>query len=263
MAWMDAARLVLQVAAFGLIGATAIVFYVAHRRSRATVFTDVALKATLLLLAVMYLAFVESAASLFPGSPAAYALAAAAGYALVAGFFLSVAVALWRVVRRTNGAIIVSPEFLAGLRSRTRAMYGESPSRFIVYAVGKESAEKAMQRFLGEGGDPMAHWARLPRWFRALGYGKLRFLSHEPGRESRLEIVDTIESTTPDAPPGCELTRGYLAGLGSVLHPSRECECVELRCSRSEGGRACEFALHWFPRAPEATAPRPRAEVRP
>lgn len=249
MDWAVVAVESLRFLAFGLVVAAVAILYVAHRRSRATVFADLTLKATMLILAVFYLALVRDWSARLPGDPALYGLAVGIGYALVGGFFLAVAVTLWRYTVRTDGAIIVSGDFLAGLRTRTTAMYGEAPSRFIVYAVGKESAEKAVARFLADGKSDRAKlWSRLPRWFRAMGYGKLRYLSEVPGREVRVVVEDTVEAHG-GAQGGCDLTRGYLAGLGAALHPGRDCECVEVRCGRLQGGRDCEFTLHWFPQA--------------
>lgn len=256
MAWLDVAIGGLRVLAFALVVVAVFLLYRAHRRSRATVFADLLLKATLLFMALLYLAFVDDAAAFLPGDPGIYKVAAAAGYVVVAAFFLFVAEGLWSYTKRTDGAIIVSPDFLVGLRTRTAAMYGDSPSRFIVYAVGKESAEKGMRRFLARGdADPARLWRQLPGWFRQMGYGHMRILEKDVGREVRLRVDDTLESLHPDKmQAGCDLTRAYLAGMGSALHPDKDCECVEARCSRLQGGGPCEFTLHWFPRSQE---PRP------
>lgn len=249
----DASRFV----AFGLIVATVVLAFLAHRRSRATVFTQMLLTASLLMLALLYLAYVYYASGRLPGDREMYAAGVGLGYMLVAGFFLSVGIAIWRHTRRTEGAIIVSPDFLSGLRTRTAAMYGDSPSRFIVYAVGKESAEKSMRRYLSRGrSDPAAIWARLPRWSRALGYGSMRVVDARIGDEVRVQVDDTIESLQPGGVPGCDMTRGYLAGLGSAVHPDKDCECVEARCGRLATPPApCEFTLHWFPREGKPTVP--------
>lgn len=257
MAWLDVALGGLRILAFAIVVAAVVILYRAHHRSRATVFADLLLKATLLFMALLYLALVDDAAAFLPGDPAVYRIAAAAGYVAVAAFFLAVAEGLWSYTKRTDGAIIVSPDLLSGLRTRTAAMYGDSPSRFIVYAVGKESAEKGMRRFLARGdADPAKLWRKLPGWFRAMGYGHMTIVEKELGREVRLRVAGTIESlpTAQDLHGGCDLTRGYLAGMGSALHPDSDCECVEARCSRMQGGDACEFTLHWFPRAREPRA---------
>lgn len=248
MGWLDLAAGGLRILAFALIVAAVILISRAHKRSRATIFADLLLKATLLLMALLYLSFVDDAAGFLPGDPALYKAAAAAGYVMVAAFFLATAEGLWMYTKRTDGAIIVTPDFLVGLRTRTTAMYGDSPSRFIVYAVGKESAEKGMRRFLARGeADAERLWERLPTWFRQMGYGRMRILEQEVGKEIRLSVDDTIESLQGDIPGGCDMTRGYLAGMGSALHADKDCECVEVRCGRLQGGGACEFTLHWFP----------------
>lgn len=239
----------LRLGAFALVGGAVVLLYLSHQRARATVFADLMLKATLLLMAAFYLGFVADNLGALPGDLAWYRLAVHAGYLLVAGFFALSAFHLWQFTRRSDGAVIVTPDVLNGLSSRTAKMYGESASRFIVYAVGKESAQKAAARLLPQPIDPESTLRKLPHWFRQMGYGDLRVTQREIRKEVHLTVRDTFESRHPGG-SGCELTRGYLAGLGNVLHPELDCECVESRCGR-EQGEPCEFHLHWFPKAPE------------
>jgi len=174
------------------------------------------------------------------------------GYFLVGGFFAISAFHLWQFTRRSDGAVIVTPDVLMGLRSRTAKMYGESASRFIVYAVGKESAQKAAEKIFGADLSPERIWKKLPHWFRLMGYGELKVIERDSGKEVRLTVRDTFEGRTSGT-TGCELTRGYLAGLGTALHPDLDCECVETSCGR-EADTACQFQLHWFPRVAEPQA---------
>lgn len=256
MGWFDLAAGGLRILAFCVIVAATVILYRSHRRARATIFADLLLKATLLFMALLYLSFVGDSATSLPGDPALYSAAAAAGYVMVAAFLFATAWSLWTYTKRTSGAVIVSPDFLAGLRTRTAAMYGDGPSRFIVYAVGKESAEEGMRRFLSHGhADAEGLWNKIPSWFRMMGYGRMRVVEKNVGSEVRVTIEDTIESLHPDKHKGgCDMTRGYLAGVGSALHDDKECECVEARCARLHGGGACEFTLHWFPAV--SAAPR-------
>lgn len=263
MGWLAFAADGLRYAAIGLSAVTLVVLLLALRRSRATVFVDLALRATVLILALFYLTLVHDLAAGLPGDPAWYAAGVSAGYLLVAAFFLSVAAAIWDVTRRTDGAILVSRDFLVGLRTRTASMYGDSPSRFIVYAVGKESAQKAMRRFFGAGPiDAEKLWRRLPSWSRAIGYGRMRVLAKDVGHEVTVSVADTIESHEANAAGGCDMTRGYLAGMGSALHAGFDCECVEVRCAKLHGGDECEFTLHWFPIVSAAPQTEPPGTLR-
>src|SRR5581483_9620201 len=101
---------------------------------------------------------------------------------------------------------------------------------------------------------PERFWRRLPAWWRTMGYGRLSYAREEPGKEVRVRIAQTFEARHPGAEPGCDLTRGYLAGLGAALVPEMACEVQEIRCCGRHGGEDCEFAILWFPRdEPHAT----------
>lgn len=219
----------------------------AQRRSRATVFTDAAWKGGFLVLVLVYLGYVADNAASFGGDPDVYRLAVYAAHLLVASFFLFFGIYLWRMSRRTAGFVVVTPEFLVALRDRTRAMYGAGPSRVISYAVAKEGAQKAVAAHLGAGlATPAAVWKRLPHLFRLMGYGRLRLVSRKPREEIEVEIEDTFEALHPQEGASCDLTRGYLAGLGAALEPGLECEVEETRCGAG-GDRVCRFTVRWFP----------------
>jgi predicted hydrocarbon binding protein len=220
----------------------------AHKRARATLFTDAGWKGAFLVMVILYLGFVADNAGLLGGEEAVYHLAEVTAGFLVACFFLLLGIYLWRYSTRGADIVIVSPDFLVALRDRTQAMYGDGPSRFITYAVAKESAHKAIARQIGSGLASTAYvWKRLPYLFRLMGYGRLRYIERRPREELRLEVRGTFETTYSGSKGGCGLTRGYLAGLGEALEPGMTCEAEETHCAGDHGDGRCEFVLRWFP----------------
>jgi len=63
----------LRLGAFLLVSVAVVLLYLSHQRSRATVFADLMLKATLLLMAAFYLGFVADNIKSLPGNPEWYA----------------------------------------------------------------------------------------------------------------------------------------------------------------------------------------------
>lgn len=238
-----------------LVGATFVALWVAlgflvaaNRKGRATLLSDLAWKATVLVMVIVYLGWVAANSTVFIGDPGAFALAESVAHLLVAAFFLYLGVLLWRSSRQGVELVLVSPEFLVALRSRTRAMYGDGPSRFISYAVAKEAAASAIDRVIaGRLASRGTLWRRLPYLFRLMGYGKLSFVEGRAPGPLHVEVEGTFEASHGDGKGGCDLTRGYLAGLGEALEPGMSCEAEETRCVRLHGGEACAFTLRWFP----------------
>lgn len=243
-----------------LIAGTALALFLLQQRSRATVFSDVAFRATALIATVFYLSVFAQGPGAFGFDAGVLRVFSVVGFFLVAAFCATMAWFLWRLNRAVDGPVLVSAELLIGVRNRMEAMYGAESSRFLVYAVGKESASKAIAQLVeGKVVKPEALWRRLPSWWRTMGYGRLSFARAEPGKEVRVRIAQTFEARHPGKEPGCDLTRGYLAGLGAALVPDMDCEAQEIRCCSRHGGEACEFAILWFPRE----AMPPAAQARP
>lgn len=235
------------------------VLYLTHRQTRATLFTELAVRGAALLVCLFYLSYLAQHAEALPGDANVYAAAVAGVFLLAAGFLLSVSFSLRRFTKQTAGAVVVTPDFLVSLRTRMASMYGEAPSRFIVYAVGKESAHRAISSVAGK--DQADAWKQLPRWFRMLGYGKLRYLSQDAGRETRVAVWGTLEQNARTPSGECHLTRGYLAGIGKALVPDMECEVEEIRCAHGKDGE-CEFAVRWFEPTPAVTPVASVATIR-
>lgn len=251
------AYIVLLVATGMTIAGTALALYFLQQRSRATVFSDFGFRATVLLAAVFYLSVFAQNQGAFNLDPDVLRLFSGIGFFLVAAFVGAVSFFLWRVSRAIDGPVLVSAELLVGMRSRMEAMFGPESTRFLVYAVGKESAQKAVAQLVERRVmKPEQLWKGLPAWFRTAGYGRLVVERMDPGHEVRVRVEGTFESQHPGAEPACDLTRGYLAGLGQALEPTMDCEAQELRCGLRHGGHDCEFALLWFPRdAPHSPKP--------
>ena len=240
----------LSTAALALLTVATAVLYLTHRQTRATLFTELAVRGAALLVCLFYLSYLAEHADALPGSASVYQAAVAGLFLLAAGFLLSVSFSLRSFTKRTDGAVVVTPDFLVSLRTRMASMYGEAPSRFIVYAVGKESAHSAIASIAQD--NPAESWKQLPRWFRLLGYGHLRYLSQDAGRETRVIVRGTLEQNAHEPSGECHLTRGYLAGIGKALVPGMECEVEEVRCAHASAGE-CEFALRWFEPTPAVT----------
>jgi predicted hydrocarbon binding protein len=158
----------------------------------------------------------------------------------------------------TEGYVILSRGIVQGLHLRLDAMYGPGPARLIAYKIGKDSGRNDTLIALQGAVSGRFLWRTLPATFAITGYGKLRYRAFDPGREVRLVLRDSMEVFDHEHAheSGCDLTRGYLAGLGKAIFPELECEAEETRCAMSSGGEECEFVIRWFePMKEEATAP--------
>jgi predicted hydrocarbon binding protein len=231
-------------------------------KSRATLITDILLRSSLPLALVVFLsAFAVDDASM--SSVQLYAWIAVQAIMLVTGVFVFLVPALFlhRTLENLDGFVIISRGLLEGMHKRLDSMYGPGPARLITYAVGKEAGKNDSASAISGGllKGP-ALWKWLPFIFRLTGYGKLRYTSFEPGREVRLTVVGSFEVFDLPADGdghvhnGCDLTRGYLAGIGKAVHPTLECQAEETRCAQVHGGTTCEFRIKWFEpvKAPEA-----------
>lgn len=260
-------NVVLGVAAASL-AASVVILLLAHKRSRSTLFTDAAWKAAFLVGITIYLGYVADRAASFGGDPAFYRLMEGIAHVLIAAFFAFLGIYLWRYAGRGMDFVIVSPEFLLAMRDRMKTIYGASPARFVSYAVGKDAARGAVARSIqNHVVKPAQAWRRMPYYLRLFGYGRVRVVSGAPGSEMRIAVAGTFETLAPAGTDGCDLTRGYLAGLGEALEEGASCEAEEVRCATHEGGGECEFVLRWFPAGPDfpdrpQTQPSSVAEVR-
>ena len=78
----------------------------AHRKSRATIFTDTGWKAAFLVLVLIYLGYIADNATSFGGDPALYAAFENAAHVLFGAFLLWLAVHLHRYASRGAGLVI-------------------------------------------------------------------------------------------------------------------------------------------------------------
>lgn len=185
----------------------------------------------------------------------------------VAVMGLAFALALWMLVPSIaigssspagDGYVILSRGIIRGLHVRLDKMYGPGPAHLIAYNIGKEAGEKDLRGSFPRKIPERLVWLGLPFVFRATGYGKLRYHDLVPRKEVHLRLRDSMESFAhadhDDLTGTCDLTRGYLAGMGKAMHPDLECHADETKCAHGDGGE-CEFVVRWFePVAPPAGA---------
>lgn len=159
------------------------------------------------------------------------------------------AVFLARVGKETNGYVIVSRGLLEGIHLKLDDLYGPGPSRMILYGVGRKAGEADTRAALkAHILPPGGMWRWLPYIFRLTGLGRMRITRSRPGESIELVLDDSFEvfHAHPDGASGCDITRGYLAGIGKALHPALDCQAEETRCAQTDGGSRCEFTIRWF-----------------
>lgn len=248
----DIAKAVEIVAVLVLLFASGMLLWV-RLKSRASLVTDVLLRSSLPLAAIGLLGiFAVNTATMTTAQ--LYAWLAMQVLLLLVGMFVFVLPAffMFRTLHHLDGFVIISRGLLEGMHKRLDSMYGPGPARLITYAVGKEAGQADAASAVQEGllkGDSLWRW--LPYIFRLAGYGRLRYVTIDAPREVRVTLDDSFEVfEVPDADGhthnGCDLTRGYLAGIGKSLHPTLDCHVEETRCAQMHGGSRCEFAIKWF-----------------
>lgn len=190
----------------------------------------------------------------------ANAMAPAAAIEMLGLELVMLAISVWLVIpaaflartaRSTDGYVVLSRGIIEGLHARLDQSFGPGPAHLIAYSVGKEAGYQDVRKAVDVTGLHGAWaWRLLPYVFRTTGYGRLRFAGLAPGKEVRLRLRHSMESFPHkhegDAVGGCDLTRGYLAGMGKALHPELECQAEEMRCAHGDPQKECEFVIRWF-----------------
>lgn len=233
----------------------------ARVQSRASFVVDMMLRTSVPLAVTQLILVAVNAAALASGTAwwwlAAQSLLVAVGvYMVIPAAFLA------RAARGTEGFVIISRGLLEGLHARLDEMYGPGPARIITYSVGKQAGEAdARSALQAKILTPRLLWRWLPYIFRLTGYGQLRIERFEDGREAVLHVKHSFEVFTHhmhgEMKNGCDLTRGYLAGIGRAAHPELECQTEETRCGQLHGGDTCTFVIRWF----EKVKPEAKVEV--
>ncbi|UCE36625.1 MAG: XylR N-terminal domain-containing protein [Thermoplasmata archaeon] len=150
--------------------------------------------------------------------------------------------------KKDHGTFIFMPEeAIKSLRSELSNLLGEKLGSGVLFRFGYRCGEALMERtqsnnFKGKDMDKV-----LPRIWEQTGLGKI--VSVEEISEEEVEIVQK-ESAEAKAlgkteKPSCDLTRGYLAGIASMLS-NKKFYCLETDCI-SEGKDTCKFQLLMFP----------------
>jgi hypothetical protein len=164
-------------------------------------------------------------------------------YMLVPSIFMA------RVAGQTNELVIVSRGLLEGLHVKLDQMYGPAPTRIINYSVGKQAGYEDVRTALGGNMIPPGGlWRWLPYIFRLTGLGRVKYGHLRSGDKVVIRVRDGFEVFRGHGHDGntCDLTRGYLAGIGKALHPGMDCQAEETRCAQADGSDECEFVLRWF-----------------
>lgn len=175
-------------------------------------------------------------------------------YLLVPSVFLA------RISSQTDGFVIISRGLLEGLHVKLDQMYGPAPARIINYSVGKQAGFADTANAIKSGVlPPGGLWRWLPYIFRLTGLGRVKYKHLDSGKEVNLVVRNSFEVFTDHehGENSCDITRGYLAGIGKAMHPELECQAEETRCGQMDGGEECEFIVRWF--EPVETPKQPAA----
>lgn len=262
MAWESTVvATVLGWAGLVIYAATAATLVYARSRSRASIIVDTLIR-TAVPLAVTQGVLVYADTSDLAHAEGWWWVAAEGILAVVAVYMLLTAGYLAAFARKTDGFVIVSRGLLEGVHRRLDDMYGPGPARIITYSVGKQVGEADMRNALDTGlASRKGIWRLLPYVFRMAGLGRVRYGRFEPGREVEALLKGSFEVFTDhehgDASNGCDITRGYLAGIGKAVFPDKECQAEETRCVQVHGGDTCTFVIRWF----DPVKPQEKREV--
>ncbi|MDD5502922.1 MAG: hypothetical protein PHH26_05605 [Candidatus Thermoplasmatota archaeon] len=154
---------------------------------------------------------------------------------------------------RTSTYSILPLTIFKATREKLVSMYGENPAAQILYAMGKEIGAQEGRAYIKNGimDENFVNRRGVGSILGFLGFGKLKVLSFNPRAGAELALYDPLEwykMGEKGEMNGGDMTRGFLAGLGSVVYSDMTCEAVEKRRVSGKGAPMCEYALSWYPK---------------
>jgi len=148
--------------------------------------------------------------------------------------------------RFSRGFFMIDESTFGSIRSRLTKIYGESPTKVLMYAIGRESGARSGslvgKRKAKSGKD------FLKEVFAAqneVGWGHFEIASYKEDEEVTVLVRECFESKAGDEfKHRCDFVRGFLAGAASLIAADGETETVETKCV-SFGDPHCEFVTRF------------------
>lgn len=143
--------------------------------------------------------------------------------------------------------IYMSGEAIKSLRLELSNLLGEKLASGVLFRFGFRCGEALVERARSKTNIEGKIGESLTDIWKQTGLGKIVKIEEISEEEVEIEQQDSTEAKVigSTAEPSCDLTRGYLAGIATML-TKKKFYCVETDCI-SEGKDRCNFQLVVFP----------------
>jgi len=161
-------------------------------------------------------------------------------------FLLSrVAYKLWGK-RFKSGFFMIDEATFSSIRSRLTKIYGEAPTRVLMYSIGKEAGERSNS--IIENLEKKSGREFLVKLFTAqseVGWGTFEITDYREGEQFTVMVHMCFESeTSEESKHRCDFVRGYISGAASLITVDGVAETMETLCT-SYGDPYCEFVTRF------------------
>ena len=138
-------------------------------------------------------------------------------------------------------------EAIKSLRTELSNLLGEKLAAGVLFRFGFRCGEALMERTMSEANTEKGISKVLPGIWERTGLGKIVNINETSDEEVQIEQEASTEARVigNTDEPSCHYTRGYLAGIATILS-KKKFYCVETTCI-SEGKDKCNFQLVVFP----------------
>lgn len=143
--------------------------------------------------------------------------------------------------------IYLPEEAIKSLRTELSNLLGEKLASGVLFRFGFRCGEALMERTMSDANKEMGIGEALPDIWKQTGLGKIVKVEEISEEEVEIEQEGSTEARVLGSAdePSCDYTRGYLAGIATIL-TKKKFYCVETACI-SEGRDRCNFQLVVFP----------------
>ncbi|UCG69008.1 MAG: 4-vinyl reductase [Thermoplasmata archaeon] len=149
--------------------------------------------------------------------------------------------------RDSRTYIFLPGEAIKSLRLELSNLLGEKLAAGALFRFGFRCGETLMERSESNVDMEKGMENSLPGIWEQTGLGKITSIQEISEEEIEIEQKESTEAKAMGnaGEPSCDYTRGYLAGIATML-TKKKFYCVETACI-SEGKEGCNFHLVVFP----------------
>ncbi len=143
--------------------------------------------------------------------------------------------------------ISMPEEAIKSLRTELSNLLGERLADGVLFRFGFRCGEALVERRISDNLENTDIHKTLPEIWSQTCLGDIVNIEEISEEEIEIEQEESTEAhvTGPSDTPSCNYTRGYLAGIASIL-TKKKFYCIETECI-SEGKDTCRFQLVVFP----------------